>query len=323
MPKTILRVSLALIFIFVTQACIPNIAGTPDPNLISTVIAQTLTAMTPISSPEIPITGNESPTLTLTVTATSTVETPSPTLTTTSTTTSTATSLPTTSPSSTASLTVTPPATSTVAISPGVVQVSVSVPTNCRVGPGVAYARVGVLRVGETGQVVGRHATENYWIIRTPGSLNDTCWLWGQYATMTGDTSTLPALTPPAPPATLTPTPAFDVAYEGMESCTGTGWWVELGLENLGGITFRSVTFTIEDRDEDVSVTQRANGFVNKNGCDETETRDTLAPDASRTVSSPVLTANPTGHQLRATITLCSEAGQNGTCITQTVNMTP
>jgi hypothetical protein len=108
-----------------------------------------------------------------------------------------------------------------------------------------------------------------------------------------------------------------------MESCTGTGWWVELGLENIGGITFRSVSFTIEDRDADVSLTQRANGFVNKNGCNETETRDTLAPDVSRTVSSPVLTADPTGHRLRATITLCSETGQNGTCMTQTVNITP
>lgn len=315
MSKTMLRLLPVLIFAIALQACLPTGAPTLDPNFIGTLIAQTMAAYTPTSSPVITVTSSESPTPTWTVTTTATVETPSPTLTETLTTTL--------SPTLNPSATLTPLATSTLAISPGVVQVSVSVPTNCRVGPGVAYARVSALRVGEVAEVVARHATGDYWIIRTPGTTNQTCWLWGQYATVTGDTSALPIFTPPAPPATATPAPSFDVAYEGMESCTGTGWWVELGLENIGAMTFRSMTFTIEDRDTDVSLTQRSNGFINKNGCSETETRETLAPDVSRTVSSPVLTANPTGHRLRATITLCSNTGQSGTCVTQTVNVTP
>jgi hypothetical protein len=182
---------------------------------------------------------------------------------------------------------------------------------------------VSALRVGETATVVGRNAAGTYWIIQTPGRTNETCWLWGQYATLTGDTNALPIFTPSASAVTSTPTAAFDVAYERLENCTGTGWWVDLGLENAGGLTFRSITFTIEDRDTNVTLTQRVNGFTNKNGCTETVTRDTLAPDVSRTVSSPVLTANPDGHRLRATITLCSNTGQSGTCITQVVNMTP
>lgn len=319
MSKTILRALLVLIFIFATQACIPTIAGTPDPNVISTVIAQTLTALAPISSPEIPVTGNKTSTPTLTFTATSTVETPSPTLTVTST----GTSSPTTLPSSSPSPTMTPLVLSTAVLSPGAVQVSVSVSTNCRVGPGIAYERVGLLQVGETAQVVGRHLTDNYWIIRTPGSTSGTCWLWGQYATVTGDSNALPVVTPPAPPPTTTAAPEFDVAYEGMESCSSTGWWVDLGLENIGTLTFRSVEFTIEDRDADVSLTQRANEFINKNGCSETATSTTLAPNVSRTVSSPVLRDNPTGHRLRATIRLCSSINQTGTCITQTVNVLP
>ena len=217
----------------------------------------------------------------------------------------------------------TPLALSTAILSPGVAQVSVSVSTNCRLGPGIAYTRVGLLQVGETAQVTGRHPTDNYWVIRTPGSATGTCWLWGQYATVIGDTSALPVLTPPAPPPTTTAAPEFDVAYEGLESCSSTGWWVDLGLENIGTLTFRSVMFTIEDRDTDDSLTQRTNGFVNKNGCSETATSDTLAPDVSRTVSSPVLTDDPRGHRLRATITLCSNTGQDGTCVTQVVNITP
>lgn len=309
MSRTLLR--LALIGIFATiPACVPTSAPTVDPNSIGTFIAQTVAGYTP-TSPGIPVTGGESPAPTLTVTTTPTAATPSPS--------PTAISLMT----STQSITLTPLVTSTASLAPGVVQISVSVPTNCRIGPGVAYARVGALLVGEVAEVVGRHAAGSYWVIRNPDRANGTCWLWGRYATVVGDTNVLPVLTPPPPPPTATPAPAFDIAYEGLESCTGTGWWVDLGLENLGGVPFRSLTFTIRDLDSDVSQTQYTDGFINRNGCNESETRDTLAPGDSRTVSSPVLAANPSGHRLQATITLCSNSGQNGTCITQAVNVRP
>ena len=314
MLKTILNVLLVSILVFAISGCAQLAAPTVDPNAIGTAIAQTMAAYSPTSSPVPTATVDESPTLTSTVTTVPTVETPSPTATIVASFTSTPISL----------MTATQPASLTpVPISPGTVQVTVSVPTNCRVGPGVLYARTGALRVGEVAEVVGRHSNRDYWIIRLPGNTNQTCWLWGQYATVTGDTNVLPIFTPPVPPATATLAPSFDVAYEGLESCAGTGWWIDLGLENVGTISFRSITFTIEDRDTDVSLTQRANGFINKNGCSETETRESLGPDVSRTVSSPVLTANPTGHRLRATITVCSNTGQSGTCVTQTVNVTP
>lgn len=309
MSRTILRRSLLLIFMII-QACVPTGVPTVDPNSIGTFIAQTVAAYTP-TSPGIPVTGDNSPTPTLTVTMVPATATLSPS--------STAISLMT----STQAVTLTPLVTSTAALAPGVVQISVSVPTNCRIGPGVAYVRVGALLAGEVAEVIGRHAAGNYWVIRNPDRVNGTCWLWGQYATVVGDTSALPVLTPPPPPPTATPAPAFDIAYEGLESCTGTGWWVDLGLENLGGVSFRSLTFTIRDLDTDASLTQYADGFINRNGCSESVTRDTLAPGDSRTVSSPMFTANPSGHRLQVTITLCSNTGQNGTCITQSANMRP
>jgi len=87
----------------------------------------------------------------------------------------------------------------------GTVTVTVSVDTNCRLGPGTAYAIVGALAVGQSAEVVGRSASSDNWIIRLPSNLAVTCWLWGQYATVTGDTSTLPVITPPPTP-TMTPT---------------------------------------------------------------------------------------------------------------------
>jgi uncharacterized protein YgiM (DUF1202 family) len=86
-------------------------------------------------------------------------------------------------PSPTATITLTP--TSSVPM------VTVSVNTNCRAGPGVVYDLVGALLVGEQAVVVGKYTAGNYWIINNPDG-SGTCWLWGQYATVTGNTLGLP-----------------------------------------------------------------------------------------------------------------------------------
>jgi hypothetical protein len=61
--------------------------------------------------------------------------------------------------------------------------------------------------VGMTREVVAKYTPANYWVINYPGGGSATCWLWGQYATVVGDTSQLQeAVSPPMPP-TLTPAP--------------------------------------------------------------------------------------------------------------------
>ena len=104
--------------------------------------------------------------------------------------------------------TATPGPTST----PSVPQVTVSTNTNCRFGPGVVYSSLDALLVGQTAEVVGKNSSvPNYWVIkRINGS--GTCWLWGEYATVTGNTANLPEYPVPATPtptatATFTPTP--------------------------------------------------------------------------------------------------------------------
>ena len=82
------------------------------------------------------------------------------------------------------------------------VELKVSVPTNCRVGPGKLYDKVSVLNPGKTVKVVGRHATADFWVVENPEG-SGTCWVWGYYATLTGPTANLPVWDPPP-----TPTPA-------------------------------------------------------------------------------------------------------------------
>lgn len=84
---------------------------------------------------------------------------------------------------------------------------SVSVDTNCRTGPGQVYDIVGALLVGESAEVTGKNTSSNYWIVKNPDNPSKTCWLWGQYASVSGNTVSLAEVSIPA-----TPTPAIPAA---------------------------------------------------------------------------------------------------------------
>ncbi|MBL8099894.1 MAG: hypothetical protein JNK81_11975 [Anaerolineales bacterium] len=100
-------------------------------------------------------------------------------------------------------LTATPGATFT----PSVPTVTVSVNTNCRTGPSVQYDIVDSLLVGQTATVVGKSSSTGYWIIQRVSG-GGTCWLFPQYATVSGNTANLPEYpVPPTPTPSKTPTP--------------------------------------------------------------------------------------------------------------------
>ena len=295
-----IRISLATITLsIVILACAIPAITLQDPGAISTTAAETVvagfthTALLEILSPTSP-----EPSLTFT---------PEP---------------PTLTPTITETGTLT--ATLTLTSTPSVPQISVSVPTNCRVGPGKVYKRVGALLVDEVAEVYGRDPTGNYWYIRNPDSPNNFCWVWGEYATVTGNITFLPVLTPPPTPTpTVTPTPApdFEAGYTGLDTCVG--WWVDISLQNTGSITFNSMGLTVKDTVTDVVLANFTNDFTNLDGCLSSNSRDTLGAGKTQVVSSPAFNYDPSGHKLQATISLCSNVDQNGTCVTKTINFTP
>jgi len=81
---------------------------------------------------------------------------------------------------------------------------SVSLDTNCRFGPGEVYDYLGAIVVGEEALVTGKLADESFWYIENPDAPPPHCWVWGMYASISGDKSGIPVLTPPP-----TPTPAL------------------------------------------------------------------------------------------------------------------
>ncbi len=70
--------------------------------------------------------------------------------------------------------------------------IEVSLDSNCRSGPGKVYDMVGALLVGETTEILARGSVPNYWVVDNPDYPGHECWLWGKYATVSGDTSHLP-----------------------------------------------------------------------------------------------------------------------------------
>ena len=301
------RIYSAIAALLIASLACGSANPTPDPGALGTIIAQTVVAGLTQNAP-LPL---FTPTLESipTLTSTFTFEPP------TSTSTSTETSTP------TQTLTPLPIFTATSQIP----QISVSVATNCRVGPGKVYQMVGALLVGKIAEVYGRDPTNNYWYIRNPDNQANFCWVWGEYATLFGPTSNLPVFTPPpTPTATLTPTPApsFTAEYVNHDTCA-PAWWANIRLKNIGPLPFKSVNISIRDKATSETVGRLAEGFMNNEGCSKTNTKDILGIDDSFILSTPSFSYNPAGHNIQVTITLCSESSQKGTCVTNKFTFKP
>lgn len=213
----------------------------------------------------------------------------------------------------------TPESTATPAFTPtpSFAYVTLSEATNCRVGPGLAFALVDTFLVGQTIEVIGKHPFDNYWYVRSPKNPGAYCWLWGFYATG-ANLGSVPVLTPPPSP---TPAPAFDASYLNLGSCVG--WWVRIKINNSGPVAFKSMSIAVRDTVTDVTLNDTRDGFQDVDGCLASSIVGSIEPGDSYTISSPAFIADPSGHNVVATIKLCTETGQGGSCTSKTLEFTP
>lgn len=108
--------------------------------------------------------------------------------------------------------------------------VTVSSDTNCRTGPNINYSLVMLYQTGMTAEVIAKYTASNYWIIKYPGGGGNSCWLWGQYATVVGDTAGLPEAVPPPLPPTATPAPSAPKPPKNLDySCTSENTSQKIG----------------------------------------------------------------------------------------------
>jgi hypothetical protein len=208
--------------------------------------------------------------------------------------------------------------TPTMTVTPNVPMVTVSSETNCRSGPGQVYDKLGVLNPGETTEVVGRTTVENYWLVRNPDNPVQVCWLWGQYATVTGDWQSLPQATQPPTP---TPALAFTFSYDFFG--VGPGYQCMMfDVTNTGAITWESYTLSLVDTTHGDTGTTSGNEFITyDNWCGSAVTLLDLTPGEKGTAAVIMhMVHNPSGDHFDATLTLCTGNGLTGTCLTQSIS---
>jgi hypothetical protein len=222
---------------------------------------------------------------------------------------------PTQSPEPTATETLTPePTFTSPPLNP---TISVSKNTNCRTGNAKNYDYSGALLVGEQAEVLARDSG-NYWYVRLPSGI--TCWLWGEYATITGDTSRLPVFTPPPSP---TPSPEFTFSFKSMGVGPGYQCFM-VDVKNTGSLTWESFTLNFHDLTHGDTATTTGNEFIGYDQwCGVTGSRSSLMTGETGTASVKTFLAHdPSGDNLEFTLKLCSKNGLTGNCLTKSISIT-
>ncbi len=219
-------------------------------------------------------------------------------------------------PSATATLTLTP--TITLTPTPSTPMISVSVDTNCRSGPGKAYDRVGALMVGETAEVLARDPSGLFWYIPNPDRAGTSCWVWGQYATIEGETASLPVFTPPP-----TPTPAQAFAIKNVKlftGCVGTSFYIQVA--NTGQTNWQSYRVNVTDLNTSATDVDQANGFAAANVvCGPSLSIDALTPGQDGYIF--YYNIGSASHKMRFVVTLYGNDNQQGVHITHTIEYHP
>ncbi|MBI5962078.1 MAG: SH3 domain-containing protein [Chloroflexi bacterium] len=213
----------------------------------------------------------------------------------------------------TPAFTLTPAFTST----PSFPYVTLSVATNCRKGPGKNFDLIDTFNPGQTIEVLGKNPTNEYWYVRSPNNQTIFCWLWGFYATG-GNLGNAAVFTPPPSPTSV---PGYEATYAGVDSCVG--WWVEVTLKNIGAVGFKSFSISVKDTVTDITLSSSSNEFINNDGCLVSNSISKLDPEETYTVSSPAFIADPTGHVIKATLTLCTDNNLGGQCSVKNIEFKP
>jgi hypothetical protein len=204
--------------------------------------------------------------------------------------------------------------THTQTAAPPAIQVSVN--TNCRSGPDPSFEFLGVLAVGEQSEVVARSEIPNYWYIVNPDKPDEYCWLWGEYATIDADTSSLPVVTPEATP---TPYVGFDIWFHGFEPCGGSLTAI-FAIKNAGATRIWSgwvAVYAMDPLDDLYGPAKERHPFADSPlpACPPGHGNE-LYPGEIRYIHAP-LSSFPGGRDGYAEVTLCSADHGGGDCVTK------
>ncbi len=204
-----------------------------------------------------------------------------------------------------------PSITPTLSATPtlGAPMASVSMDTNCRFGPGDVYEYEGALLVGEEAEVAGKLADESFWYIENPDAPPPHCWIWGMYASVTGDKSGIPILTPPPTP-TKTPEPmSFSAVEYDVIQCVSYGFVTK--VTNTGAVPLESYSITIQHPNEGVTMVSHQDFFAGESSCGFTHVDNIPVGGVEFIVLEGFQVP---GGLYKVTLKVCTEENLGGTC---------
>lgn len=279
-----------------TVAGTPDIAGTVAAKVAIEQAAQTMVAQTMnAAAPAVPAT----PTSTNTLEAP--VESPTPSL--------------------TPTITLTP--------TPEGVSLVVSQDTNCRLGaPYSVFKSVAVIKSGQQVEVIARNPENDSYYVKNPYDANSTCWIYGKFASVSGNTTNLNVATmQPTPTPTFTPTPnvGFSVSYVKLESCMGD-FAFKFFVKNTSSTIWQYEQITGSDSVTGFVINHTSNVFKEWAGCVPGVIQGDLSAGEESyilNVDPGKLNYDPTGHLINITVKLCSQDGGLGTCVSKSLSFTP
>jgi len=162
--------------------------------------------------------------------------------------------------------------------------------TNCRSGPGQSFDILTTLLAGASVEIVGKHSTENYWVVKAEG-MDEPCWLWGEFATTSGSYWVVPTMS--APP-TAAPKPA--------NQPTNVRWDYDCTFNGVNSDVSVTLTWNDETSDELGFRVYRDNAQIAELPPNTTSYSDALAADTSQTITYGISSYNAVSESPRATV---------------------
>jgi hypothetical protein len=187
--------------------------------------------------------------------------------------------------------------------------------TNCRTGPSADYGLVVTFLSGESAKIVSQTTDDSYVLVEDPNNPGQTCWLFTQYVTISGNLASLPVATPPPPLVN------FTMDFTRVQVCGS--YFMEFKVVNTGTKTLQAYTVVAKDLTAHSQQTTNRMVFDFLDGCFIQNEIGFIDPGKVGYVAADNFSYDPSGHSFEATITICSHNDMTGVCATQVVKFTP
>lgn len=197
----------------------------------------------------------------------------------------------------------------------GLPTITANVNTNCREQPSQDFKIVGYLLKGQTSSVLATEPSGNWWQIENPDRPPDTCWVWAETTSISGDTSGVAVKEPPPMPDAL-----VGVGFHSLVTC-GADVALNFVVSNASHVELKSLGMVIEDittGDTIFGPYQRNSPFMSSSS-DCPPGASTLPAAASGYVGGILDSLSLPGANLRASIKLCAEENLQGACADQII----